>query len=84
MYQEQVDKYNIQSLRSGTTQQPWTPNITSHTKTLRILAASFVTYLFIASLCFAQASGAADSLSVLFLTAIVIGPPNGPGRSFPL
>lgn len=67
MYQEQVDKYNIQSLRSGTTQQPWTPNITSHTKTLRILAASFVTYLFIASLCFAQASGAADSLSVLFL-----------------
>jgi len=67
MYQEQANKCNSRSLRSGTTQQPLTPTITRNTKTLRILTTSLVAYLFVAGLCFAKTSIAADSLSILFL-----------------
>ena len=67
MYQEQANKYISRSLRSKTTQQQRTPIISLNTKTLRILTVSFVAYLFVASLCFAKTSVAADSLAILFL-----------------
>lgn len=67
MYHEKVGRYNIRSLVSKTTQRLRAPFFTMNTQKLCILTATFVAYLFLSVLCFAQTTGATDSLSILFL-----------------
>lgn len=65
MYQKKAYHYNISSLSSRATQQLPTLLVTMNSQLRRILTAIFVSYLFLAVLCFAQTS-ATNTLSILF------------------